>query len=190
MKKSIYDKLDGNISQCLNYIIKKLKKGQMSVLVGAGFSKNSNEYYPDWAQLLFSAYRQIKTTSRQDLSEEDKNDIRKNPSKIAQEYIDFKGRREDLDIYIEKCLDRIEKSKSTKLDLHEKLLCLNWNDVITTNWDRLLETANERQQQYELVTVAKKLKIRNRKRIIKINGSLRTTEEQKKRRYSLCFAIS
>lgn len=43
MKKSIYDQLDGNISECLNYIIKKLKEGQISLMVGAGFSKNANE---------------------------------------------------------------------------------------------------------------------------------------------------
>ena len=37
-----YEKLDGNITNCLTAIIEKLKKGQMSIMIGAGFSKNAN----------------------------------------------------------------------------------------------------------------------------------------------------
>ncbi|EPF46338.1 hypothetical protein HMPREF1222_01857 [Treponema vincentii F0403] len=51
-----YEKLDGNIEKCLTVIIEKLKKGQMSAMIGAGFSKNANTTYPNWAELWNSQY--------------------------------------------------------------------------------------------------------------------------------------
>ena len=188
-----YKKLDGNIEKCLAYIIEKLKDGQMSVMIGAGFSKNANPKYPTWAELLVSAYCQIHSKCEKTLTERKKENIKKenikkenikkenikkeinkNPSRVAQEYIDMKGKREDLDIYIEDILTPIGCDKETNLALHKILLSLNWNDVITTNWDGLLEDAEGINSRYEIIKSAKDLKIKNHKRIIKINGSLRS----------------
>lgn len=187
-----YEKLDGNITNCLTGIIEKLKNGQMSAMIGAGFSKNANSAYPNWEELLVPVYCELQSISEATLNTDKRKkieqEISKNPSKIAQEYIDMKGRREDLDIYIENALVVIEDNETNNLTLHEKLLSLNWNDIITTNWDTLLEQAN-RNSSYAVVTSAKKLRIRNCRRIIKINGSLRTNEEKNKRKYSFddCF---
>jgi|GEM_PF-1274832 len=212
-----YEKLDGNIANCLNAIIEKLKNGQMSAMIGAGFSKNANSAYPDWSQLMVDAYKElypekyesheakireeiIKKEGETDKDKEQQekiiqeklrpviSGIIRDPSNLAQEYIDMKGRREDLDIYIENALVVIEDNETNNLTLHEKLLSLNWNDIITTNWDTLLEQAN-RNSSYAVVTSAKKLRIRNCQRIIKINGSLRSNEEKNKRKYSFddCF---
>jgi len=99
----------------------------------------------------------------------------------------MKGRREDLDIYIEKTLSIIDNSRVTNLTTHRSLLKINWNDIITTNWDTLLE--KEFSNEYIIIKKAKELKHQNKKRIIKINGSLRTSEEQEKRIYNFddCF---
>lgn len=211
-----YEELDGNIEKCLTVIIEKLKKGQMSVMIGAGFSKNANPAYPSWPQLMISAYQELypekyemhATKIRENIEkrygleiDQDKEQQGKiieeiqeklkqvisnaitNPSDFAQKYIDMKGRREDLDIYIEDALMPIENSETNSLELHKKLLSLNWNDIITTNWDTLLERANSNGY-YEVVKSAKKLRVRNRRRIIKINGSLRSGEEKRQRKYS------
>ncbi|MGI5102387.1 SIR2 family protein [Treponema vincentii] len=211
-----YEELDGNIEKCLTVIIEKLKKGQMSVMIGAGFSKNANPAYPSWPQLMISAYKELypdkyelhATKIREKIEknsgleidqdkeqpvkiiEEIQEELKQvisnaitNPSGFAQKYIDMKGRREDLDIYIEDALVPIESSETNSLELHEKLLSLNWNDIITTNWDTLLERANSNGY-YEVVKSAKRLKVRNRRRIIKINGSLRSDEEKRQRKYS------
>ena len=186
-----YEKLDGNITNCLTAIIEKLKKGQMSVMIGAGFSKNANPAYPNWEELLVPAYCELHSICESTLSKDKRKkieqEISKNPSKIAQEYIDMKGRREDLDIYIEKTLSMIDNSRVTNLTTHRSLLKINWNDIITTNWDTLLE--KEFSNEYIIIKKAKELKYQNKKRIIKINGSLRTSEEQEKRIYNFddCF---
>ena len=186
-----YEKLDGNITNCLTAIIEKLKKGQMSVMIGAGFSKNANPAYPNWEELLVPAYCELHSICESTLSKDKRKkieqEISKNPSKIAQEYIDMKGRREDLDIYIEKILSMIDNSLVTNLTTHRSLLKINWNDIITTNWDTLLEKGFS--NEYIIIKKAKELKYQNKKRIIKINGSLRTSEEQEKRIYNFddCF---
>ena len=155
-----YEKLDGNIANCLNAIIEKLKNGQMSAMIGAGFSKNANSAYPDWSQLMVDAYKElypekyesheakireeiIKKEGETDKDKEQQekiiqeklrpviSGIIRDPSNLAQEYIDMKGRREDLDIYIENALVVIEDNETNNLTLHEKLLSLNWNDIIT-----------------------------------------------------------
>jgi len=181
-----YEKLDGNITNCLTTIIEKLKKGQMSVMIGAGFSKNANPAYPNWEELLVPVYCELQSISEATLSTDKRKkieqEISKNPSKIAQEYIDMKGRREDLDIYIENFFDSIEHDKTNYLELHETLLSLNWYNIITTNWDTLLEQANSKKD-YELVKTAKDLSKRNHRLIIKIHGSLRTRDEQKQETY-------
>ncbi|QEK00263.1 SIR2 family protein [Treponema phagedenis] len=171
-----YEKLGNDVGECLKTIIGKLKKGQISVMVGAGFSKNAHPDYPDWAELLVRAYCEIYSIDETNIGkikkQNIKNEIKKDPSSIAKKYMNFHGNREALDIYIEDELSKPEKNSSGHLRLHEELLSLNWNDVITTNWDSLLERADD-SGNYEIVTSAKNLKLRNQKRIIKIHGSLR-----------------
>ncbi|SHM37366.1 SIR2 family protein [Fibrobacter sp. UWB7] len=172
-------KKKNEINFCLAYIQNRLQHQSISAIVGAGFSKNANSKFPDWATLLTDAYSEMYPPPKNTASDNDtyKKDIAKiihrmgEPS-IASEYEKFKGMRESLDIYLEKHISEIQSSK-LNLDIHQELLNLNWCDIITTNWDCLLEEANKATNQYSLVTNAKDLRINNKKRIIKIHGSIR-----------------
>lgn len=172
-------KKKNEINFCLAYIQNRLQHQSISAIVGAGFSKNANSKFPDWATLLTDAYSEMYpppkiTTSNNEAYKEEiaKRIRRKGEPSIASEYERFKGMRESLDIYIEKQISKIQSSK-LNLDVHQELLNLNWCDIITTNWDCLLEEADKATNLYSLVTNAKDLRINNKKRIIKIHGSIR-----------------
>lgn len=170
-----FDELYDNLENCLACIIEKLKKGNICAFVGAGFSYNANKSYPDWPTLLIDAYKEMHASKRKSNSVI-KNAIRNDrETKVAQQYVDFKGHREAIDTYIESKLNPIDNTLTNNLIVHKKLLDLNWADVITTNWDTLLEQASY--GEYEEVKTAKELKKNNHKRIIKINGSLRSQDE-------------
>lgn len=170
-----FDELYGNLDNCITCIIEKLKKGNICAFVGAGFSCNANKSYPDWSTLLIDAYREMHT-SKSKSNSAIKNVIRnERETKVAQQYVEFKGHREAIDTYIESKLTPIDCSPKNSLIIHKKLLDLNWADVITTNWDTLLEQAAS--GEYEVVKTAKQLKVDNHKRIIKVNGSLRSKDD-------------
>ncbi len=167
-----FDELYGKIDNCIACIIEKLKKGNICAFVGAGFSCNANKSYPDWSTLLIDAYKEMHTSKRKSNSTI-KDAIRnEKETKVAQQYVEFKGHREAIDTYIESKLIPIDSSPKNNLMVHKKLLDLNWADVITTNWDTLLEQAAS--GEYEDVKTAKELKKNNHKRIVKVNGSLRS----------------
>lgn len=180
-----------------SYIIAKLKKQALSAMIGAGFSLNANRNYPDWASLLLDAFNEMHPNTPKRKKFERKDAYKKRQAqyirnigepKVAEEYEKFKGNRESLDLYIEKQLLKIN-SANNNLSTHKALLDLNWSDIITTNWDSLLEDSRKNTE-YSLVTEAKGLKVSNNKRIIKINGSLRTSEQIKNNdnySYDGCF---
>ena len=174
----------------IKFIIQKLSEQSISAMIGAGFSKNANNDYPSWAALLFDAYKEMyskeikkkRKETEQELKKRIITDIQnKGEPNIAEEYEIFKRKRESLDLYIEDQLSKID-SKKTQLETHKALLFLNWCDIITTNWDTLLEEARIGNE-YSIVKEAKELKISNKKRIVKINGSLRDNDEQKELKY-------
>jgi DNA replicative helicase MCM subunit Mcm2 (Cdc46/Mcm family) len=162
----------------------------MSAIVGAGFSLNSNPSFPDWANLLVDAYKEMypKKIRKKFFEREKKynyriaNEIRQiGEPVVAAEYEKYKGKRESLDIYIE---NHILQSQNLSQDLrvHESFLQLNWCDVITTNWDNLLEKADKKAN-YKVVCSAKELKLSNKNRIVKIHGSLRKTKVREEQKY-------
>ena len=187
---------------CLQFIISKLKNASVSALIGAGFSLNANldknkteEKYKDWAGILVNAYKKIYLDS--DLlktgSEDEKYDVIKKAiikigeSNFSAEYVKQYGSRESLDLYIENEFSKID-TNSDNLELHSKLLSLNWCDILTTNWDTLLERARNdanKQNSIKPVYSAKGLKVANRSRIVKLNGSLRSSDQIKHKEY--CF---
>lgn len=178
--KDLYDNLDN----CIAYITEKLKKGNICAFIGAGFSFNANKTYPDWSTLLIDAYKEMHPKKKP--IKEIKDVIKKeHETKVAQQYVDYKGHRESIDAYIENKLSLIDNSSKNNLMIHKKLLQLNWADVITTNWDTLLEQADKTFGDYEVVKNAKDLRVNNHKRIVKVNGTLRTKEEIDKGEY--CF---
>lgn len=184
---------------CLQFISSKLRKASVSALVGAGFSLNANleksnseAKYKDWAGLLVNAYKELypdsgflKISTPDKQYDEIKKEIQKlGESDFSAEYVKKHGSRESLDLYIENEFSKIDK-KNDNLSLHENLLSLGWCDVLTTNWDDLLERASlnaKSDNTLRQVTSAKGLRVSNKARIIKLNGSLRT-EEQKDNKY-------
>lgn len=178
---------------CLEFILHKLKSHSMSAMVGAGFSQNAdvnkspNEAkHPDWAQLLLHAYISLNPGESENDEEKLLKEIKlTGESEIAAKYGKLNGSRESLDLYIENEFSKINKRTDYK-ELHKKLLSLPWEDVITTNWDTLLEDAangDSSNRFYEVVKTAKQLRFQ-KPRIIKINGTLRTREEIKNRIYT------
>ena len=174
---------------CLNYIAQKLTEGGISVMVGAGFSLNANEgkqqkdeaCYQNWAALLTNAYKELYPKCDEENIE--KEILQKGETVVAQEYVKAKGgMREALDIYIENQFSRIDKN-TDNLSLHQRLLELGWVDVMTTNWDDLLER-NPAENGYYPVQRAKDLRCRKDRRIVKLNGSIRTKEQVDKNEYS------
>lgn len=178
------------IEYCLAYIINKLKDQSISAMVGAGFSKNANYEFPNWSDLLIRAYKKMhpehKSLNNKEIS---CLILTKGESFVAQEYENFMGRREALDAYIENEILPIQEQQNLNLDIHQEFLSLKWCDVITTNWDNVLEKANEVTQKYTIVTSAKQLKLGNKNRIVKIHGSLRNEDEIQKLEYTFddCF---
>lgn len=174
----------------IDYIDYKLNDKSMSAIVGAGFSLNSNPSFPDWANLLIDAFNEMHPNEICRNGQENENDYNKRVAKeirnrrepvIAAEYEKYKGNRESLDIYIEnRILQKQELSQN--LGIHETFLKLNWCDVITTNWDNLLEMA-DKNERYEIIRSAKDLKRSNKDRIVKIHGSLRSKTEREEQKY-------
>ena len=182
------------IVMCLNYIKSKLKTKSISVMVGAGFSKNANTFknekdsqYEDWLALLVPAYKEMFPDNSECVNDEIDR-IRKKiqamgESEFAEQYEKYKGSREFLDLYIENRINSIDKS-TDDLSFHRKLLDLNWCDIITTNWDDLLERANAKDEKYTTILSAKELRCRNNDRIVKLHGSIRTDKQIKENEYN------
>ena len=187
---------------CFDYISEKLSNNAISVLVGAGFSSNANidktedeTKYLNWLDLLVDAYAEMysnnpechkefdKKTNTLKISESNIKKIKTNiqnigESEIAQQYEHFKGYRESLDLYIEKKFAAINLN-TNNYEMHNKLLQLNWNDIITTNWDDLLERSNKIiGNEYVSVKEAKELSQRPNKRIVHLHGKLRKSEPE------------
>ena len=183
------------ISFCISYIQNKLSHQFVSAIVGAGFSKNASQEFPDWANLLVDAYVEMSNNPGKRDEGESFEDYKKNVASIihrrgeplvASEYERYKGIREALDLYIEERIAKVQK-ENLNLEVHQEFLNLNWCDVITTNWDCLLEKANERLNVYSLVKNAKDLRVTNKKRIIKIHGSIREKNSKDKYEFDGCF---
>lgn len=164
----------------LRKLKEKLLNKEMSVMVGAGFSKNVSNLFPSWWELLFDAVyylygKEIENSylnnavnrtklKNEFIAEEINNYIDKiGYLEIVSEYIKKKGFRESITTYIEERTPRIVKEseniflKSKKgnkvhmfkieddnLKLHRLLLRLQWNNIYTTNYDEMLELANDK----------------------------------------------
>lgn len=183
------------IEMCLQYISDRLKQRQISVMIGAGYSLNANlkktnqeQQYEDWLSLLENAYKELYPDNKECINGGNSKEIRNKiqcigESVIAEQYEKAKGSREALDLYIEKRFLQINQA-TDDLCLHEKLLSLNWNDIITTNWDHLLERVNNKKNEYFEVLRAKDLRGRPNRRIIKLHGSIRSEKEIENKTYN------
>ena len=138
-----------------------------ALLVGAGFSKNADrpgldtKSPPLWADLL----REMAVQLYPSPDERAPSD----PLRVAEEYRTYFGQAA-LDDFI-----RANFPDKAWLPgpLHLELLKLPWSDVLTTNWDTLLERAAETiDPVYDLVALEADLPHARSPRIVKLHGSI------------------
>ncbi|WP_187143321.1 SIR2 family NAD-dependent protein deacylase [Terriglobus albidus] len=137
-----------------------------AVLVGAGFSRNAERLHdgaplpPDWWTLTKALQTRLGYPA------EDYKD----PLRIAEEFIANLG-RSALDSLLK---ELVPDQQWLPSKLHRKLVSLKWVDILTTNWDTLLERAASANlgQSYDVVRCLEDLATTRAPRIVKLHGSL------------------
>lgn len=159
------------------------KYGDVSLMVGAGFSKNAQSkgmasiQPPNWSELAEKMYEELypEPLEREEKEEWKKQRIiktsGKNVTKLADEYIANFDRN--------KINNLIEQSIADEMfvpgELHKRLLKLHWSDIFTTNYDTLLEQTVDmiyRENNYEIIYSQNDLPGSIKPRIIKLHGSI------------------
>lgn len=146
-----------------------------AVMVGAGFSRNAQLLAgnglppPLWSELAAEMAARLGYA----VSAGDAPQPPTDPLRLAEEYEQTLGRAA-LNEFIR---DRICDTAWLPSALHHDLLHLPWSDVLTTNWDRLLERAAEQinredSRDYHFVTKVSDLSYCRAPRIVKLHGSL------------------
>lgn len=156
-----------------------------AIMVGAGFSRCSASHVggtkklPLWFDFANKLARELDENNR-DLAKAD-------PLRLAEEYRAFFGQAA-LNALIK---SEIDDDSWTPGVLHSRLLCLPWSEVMTTNWDTLLERAaiNVHSPIYSVVSQQSDLSYARSPRIVKLHGSIGVTEklifaQEDYRRYS------
>ena len=138
-------------------------------MVGAGFSKFARLASQDGrSPPLWSDFE---LEMRKRLHEEN---LPADPLKLAEQYAAALGRHA-LDALIR---EFICDHQWTPGEMHSRLLGLPWADVLTTNWDTLLERTQLREpdRTYEIVRVISDIARTRAPRIVKLHGSLPSYE--------------
>jgi len=174
----------------LNEIAARLWSGHAAIMVGAGFSRNATPIndsckgFPDWNQLGELFYEKTR-------GERIKDGRFLNVLKLADEVQASFGRP----MLHQLLRDSIPDDEYEPSSLHVDLLSLPWSDVLTTNYDTLLERAarSVTEHNYQLVVNNQNLIYSEQPRIIKLHGSFPSVEpfiitEEDYRRYPNDFA--
>ena len=139
-----------------------------AVMVGAGFSLNaeraagSTSAPPLWRDFTRRMTADLHASSPEEASAD--------PLRLAEEYRAALG-QPALDAMIRELVpDRLW----TPGGLHRQLLALPWADVLTTNWDTLLEraAAEDHDRAYEIVETVDAIARTRSPRIVKLHGTL------------------
>lgn len=162
--------LPSDIQSYFAEIAERLWTGHASVMVGAGFSKNAiniinpTKQPPNWWELGDVFYEKL-------YGKKPADDVKyASLLKLAEEYEAAFG-RSALEHFITKNIADNEYEPS---DLHKMLMELPWTDVLTTNYDTLLERSCKDviSRRYDIVVNKNDLVYSNKPRIIKLHGSL------------------
>ena len=144
---------------CIKKIRKCIEDGNMSFIIGAGFSKNISDKFPLWDELLCPMVTEMYPECESKNREKQKRAVRNIIHRIgylgiASEYVRRKGYHEAIDVYIEthtpylkkqddgtyvvmlndKCIDT-----QPYLECHKKLLSLGIRNIYTFNYDNTLD---------------------------------------------------
>lgn len=164
MKKDKAFNMPASIRPLLDEVAERLWSNQAAVIVGAGFSKNADPSSPDSGQLGDFLYEKIYGKKPDDESRY------LNVSKLAEELEATRG-RDALDKALREAIPEGEPSP-----LHIDLLNLPWTDVLTTNYDMLLEKAcvSVTSKKYNVVLDQDALAHSKKPRIIKLHGGFQS----------------
>jgi hypothetical protein len=138
-----------------------------AVMVGAGISRSAIRAAEDIPSppLWFH----LKQAMAQELYPEDPSKAPDDALRLAEEYRVYFGQNA-LDDFLHR---HIRDSSWAPAPLHRSLLELPWSDVLTTNYDTLLERASQAvDRSYEPVTSAADLARTRAPRIVKLHGSI------------------
>jgi hypothetical protein len=137
-----------------------------AILIGAGFSRNAEKSHaqtpdpPLWPQLADELKARLYPGT----------DIQRDPLRLAEEFRASLG-SSAIEAVIR---DLIRDEEWFPGELHKALIRLPWTDILTTNWDTLLERAalENLGQTYETVRCIGDIATTRAPRIVKLHGSL------------------
>ncbi|SFG51886.1 SIR2 family NAD-dependent protein deacylase [Neptunomonas qingdaonensis] len=140
-----------------------------AVMVGAGFSRSAastgdiNSTLPLWYDLSKILAEELGANSNSD------------PLRLAEEYSAYFGKQALLDLVKKEVNDEAWIPG----ELHKLLLEFPWSEVLTTNWDTLLECASKKVHQpvYSVVSRQEDLSRFRSPRIVKLHGTINVTED-------------
>lgn len=139
-----------------------------ALLVGAGFSRNAVR--PGQDTPAPPLWRDLERDLVKDLYRNNPEKAPKSPVRVAEEYRTFFGQAA-LDDFIR---TRFPDKAWLPGSLHQELLTLPWSDVLTTNWDTILERASDNVNEisWEVVRHEDDLPYARSPRIVKLHGSI------------------
>ncbi|WP_286593476.1 hypothetical protein [Thiopseudomonas alkaliphila] len=131
-----------------------------AIMVGAGFSRcaastgDANKKLPLWNDFSKALATELGSGSQ-------------DPLRLAEEYCAYFGKQALHDLI----KNQINDAAWLPSELHKSLLELPWSEVLTTNWDTLLERASTEVHQpiYSVVTKQKELASARSPRIVKLH---------------------
>ncbi|MFB8831084.1 SIR2 family protein [Azotobacter sp. CWF10] len=140
-----------------------------AVMVGAGFSRSAastgdiNKKLPLWNDLSKNLAEELGASSSSD------------PLRLAEEYCAYFGKQALHDLVKKKVNDAAWMPG----ELHKSLLELPWTEVLTTNWDTLLERGSMEVHHpvYSVVSRQEDLSSARSPRIVKLHGTVNVTED-------------
>jgi hypothetical protein len=164
MSKEFQADVPDSIRPYLNEISERLWAERAAVMVGAGFSKNAGNGFPDWNQLGDLFYQKAHGVA---------------PDPAKQKYLNVLRLAEEVQAAIGRpALENLLRSNIPDLNIepsgfHVELLELPWVDVFTTNYDTLLERASAKvvTRRYEPVVNKEDIPYAIKPRIVKLHGS-------------------
>lgn len=149
-----------------------------SVMVGSGFSRNASptspsaREMPTWPQMAKSLCVLLYADASKESYERTLGEATSTSGflRLAQEYKAAFGQTA-LNEQIRALVPDLEYDPG---DLHEMLLQLPWTDVLTTNWDTLLERAalDVFDENYDVIRTHSEIASSTRPRIVKLHGTL------------------
>lgn len=149
------------------------KRHGAAIMIGAGFSRCSSKHADGSKKLPL--WKDFAKKLASELDEKDKDLAFSDPLRLAEEYRAYFGQAALNDLIKSEIHDEAWQPGS----LHSDLLRLPWSEVMTTNWDTLLERAalDIHAPIYGVVSKQSDLSCVRSPRIVKLHGSIDVTEQ-------------